>query len=83
MESGHNSYGILVYVPIIFFLLSFFSFVFSSFNVIATPLLRFVSRIKIFVDEFRRETKRFIIYSNKLRIGTNLSSLSSFSNRIS
>lgn len=61
-----------------FLLLSFLSFVFSSFNVIATPLLRFVSRIKIFVDEFRRETKRFIIYSNKLRIGTILSSLFPF-----
>lgn len=55
MESGHNSYGILVYVPIIFFLLfsffsSFLSFIrfFSSFNVIATPLLRFVSRNKNF-----------------------------------
>lgn len=44
--------GILVYVPIIFFLLFFFplSFIhFSSFNVIATPLLRSVSRIKIFL----------------------------------
>lgn len=31
-----------------FLLLSFLSFVFSSFNVIATPLLRFVSRNKNF-----------------------------------
>lgn len=71
--------GILVYVPIIFFLLFFFflSFIhFSSFNVIATPLLRSVSRIKIFLksrsirerSEFGRETNRFVINSNKLQL---------------
>lgn len=63
----------------LFFLPSFLSFVFF-------PLLTLLRRhccdlyrvIKIFVDEFRRETKRFIIYSNELRIGTILSSLSPF-----
>lgn len=63
----------------LFFLPSFLSFVFF-------PLLTLLRRhccdlyrvIKIFVDEFRRETKKFIIYSNKLRIGTILSSLFPF-----
>lgn len=86
MESGHNSYGILVYVPIIFFLLFSFFFFFFPFFHSFFPLLTLLRRhccdlyrvIKIFVDEFRQETKRFIIYSNELRIGTILSSLFPF-----
>lgn len=64
--------------PIIFFFLfSFFSFIrsFSSFNVIATPLSRFVSRIKTFVKSRSiRESDSYvfdeeiIIYSNKLQL---------------
>lgn len=83
MESGHNSYVFLCTFrsegpPIIFFFLfSFFSFIrsFFSFNVIATPLSRFVSRIKTFVKSRSiRESDSYvfdeeiIIYSNKLQL---------------
>lgn len=81
MESGHNSYFSVFLCT--FRLSSFFYFFFpfsfihfSSFNVIATPLLRSVSRIKIFLksrsirerSEFGRETNRFVINWNKLQL---------------